>query len=48
MNPYTPDLDRIDFKMLDELQRDGRMIEAIARIGRGDDAAEGTVFALPV
>ena len=25
MNPYTPDLDRIDFKILDQLQRDGRI-----------------------
>jgi len=30
------------------LRRDGRMLEAIDRIGRGDDAAEGIVFALRV
>jgi len=25
MNPHTPDLDRIDLKILDQLQRDGRI-----------------------
>jgi predicted protein tyrosine phosphatase len=30
------------------LGRDGRMVEAIDRIGRGDDAAEGVVFELRV
>ena len=30
------------------LGRDGRMVEAVDRIGRGDDAAEGVVFELRV
>ncbi|MDD7911219.1 protein-tyrosine phosphatase family protein [Pseudovibrio exalbescens] len=30
------------------LERDGRMIDAIARIGRGADAYEGTPFCYPV
>ncbi len=30
------------------LQREGRMIEAIRAIGRGADAFEGTVFAMPL
>ncbi len=32
----------------DILRRDGRMREAVAAIGRGTDAFEGTPFALPV
>jgi len=32
----------------DILRRDGRMREAVAAIGRGADAFEGTPFALPV
>jgi predicted protein tyrosine phosphatase len=32
----------------DVLDRDGRMIKAIARIGRGADCFEGTPFVLPI
>jgi predicted protein tyrosine phosphatase len=32
----------------DLLQRDGRMVEAIERIGRGADAREGEPYALPL
>ena len=31
----------------DQLERDGRMVSAIAAIGRGADAFEGTPFSLP-
>jgi predicted protein tyrosine phosphatase len=41
--------DRLMVELADGLLgRDGRMVEAVDRIGRGDDAAEGVVFELRV
>ena len=43
----TPNIRLVQFA--DELlERDGRMIDAILDIGRGEDAFEGTPFSLPI